>query len=984
MRRPLQLLFVAMAGTPAAFAAAPSGEELFVRRIQPLFEDKCLACHGKDEAKIKAGFDLRTREDMMKGGDSELPAIVPGEPAKSPLYLAVTREHEDWEPMPPKANDALTKDQIADLSAWISAGAPWPNKARVAELKAQGDKWSAQYGVTVKTSGGLSADWTDRHYKPEDLWALQPLRKPPVPGGGDRETERPGDPEKGSTSVASSPHPSLTPSPRRATHPIDAFLNAKLADMKLAPAPAADRATLIRRATFDLIGLPPTPEEIAAFVADPSGDAAALAKVVERLLASPHYGEQWGRHWLDVTRYADSSGFANDFTRGNTWRYRDYVIRAFNADKPYTEFIREQIAGDELAAQRSGAAAAEARIAAGFLRMGPWELTGMEVAKVARQKFLDDVTDSVGQVFLAQPLQCARCHDHKFDPIATRDYYSFQAIFATTQLAEEQADFLPEENRDGFEERKYLEQRQEHYRGVIERLEQKSIVAARAWYAEKKIDPAAFEAALADSGGKKGGRSTRYSGARTELMRKGIPESEIPPKLAGFTPEDYGIERIARKGLERLRWDFERYEPIAFTVYSGRTPELRAVLAPQRMPAGRMTAGELEATHILTGGDPFADGAPVVPRVLTAPSVVGAMKWESPEAPATIDGRRRVLADWIASPDNPLAPRVIVNRVWLWHFGRALAGNPNNFGATGKKPTHPELLDWLAATFVSGDAPNSIKALHRLIMSSEAYRRAAAHPDPRALAERDPLGTSYAVFQPRRMAAEELRDAMLAVTGELNRTLGGIPARPEINREAALQPRQVMGTFAEAWQPSPKPEQRHRRTVYVQKVRGLADPFMEVFNAPSPDLSCEARDASTVTPQVFALFNSESTYDRALALAARVRKETTAPDAAIARVFQLALGRAPTREEAAKCRQHWDQMTARHRTLTFAASTPPREVVREAVEENTGEKFRFVEPLEAMADFVPDLKPSDAPPETRGLAEVCVVLFNSNEFVYVY
>ena len=382
----------------------------------------------------------------------------------------------------------------------------------------------------------------------------------------------------------------------------------------------------------------------------------------------------------------------------------------------------------------------------------------------------------------------------------------------------------------------------------------------------------------------------------------------------------------------------------------------------------------------------------MTPAVLTAPSVVGAMKWASAEVSPAIDGRRRVLADWIASPDNPLTPRVMVNRIWLWHFGRALAGNPNNFGTTGKKPTHPELLDWLAATFIAGRidgaetpaTPFSIKAMHRLIMSSAAYRRAAAHPDPKALAERDPLGTKYAVFQPHRLAAEELRDAQLAVTGELNREIGGIPVRPEINREAALQPRQVMGTFAEAWQPSPKPEQRNRRSVYALRLRGLADPFMEVFNAPSPDLSCEGRDASTVTPQVFSLFNSEATLSRALALAARVQRETSSPDATVSRVFQLALGRAPTNEETASSRQHWEKMTARHQQLTFAPAKLPAEVVREAVEENTGEKFRFTEPLEAMADFVPDLKLADASPQTRGLAEVCLVLLNSNEFVYVY
>ena len=960
---------LAMAATPAALEA----EQLFVARIQPLFKAKCLACHGEDEAKIKGGLDLRTQADMLLGGDSAEPAVVPGKPEESPLYLAVLRTHEEWEAMPPKDNDRLTSGQIAYVKDWIAAGAPWPDETRAREIAKLPNKWSAADGIIVKTSGGLDADWTNRKYKPENLWAYQPLRKPVVPK------------VDGYASA----------------NPIDAFLNAKLAAAKLAPAPLADRRTLIRRATYDLTGLPPTPEESAAFVADLDSDERAFARVVERLLASPHYGENMARHWLDIVRYADSGGLANDWARGNTWRYRDYVIRAFNDDKPYDHFVTEQLAGDEIVelrkepdapiAARTKASDVELMIATGFLRMGPWELTGMEVAKVARQKFLDDVTDSVGQVFLAHPMQCARCHDHKFDPIPTRDYYGLQAVFATTQMAERPADFLPVENTSGFEEKKYLEQRLAHYRAILKRLDAKSMAAARAWYAEKKIDPVAFEAAIAESSGRKGrgDREAGYAAVRSTLMRNGIPEDQIPPKLVGFEPVDYGLERIANKGIDRLRWELERYEPIAFSVYSGRTPELKNVNAPLRMPASRMTAGELEKTHILAGGDPFANGQPVKPAVLSAATELAGIDEKLGEVPADIVGRRLALAEWIASPQNPLTARVMANRLWQWHFGQPIAGNPNNFGTTGKKPTHPELLDWLAATFVDGTAdgnsvPWSIKAMHRIIMNSAAYRRAAQHPDPKLLAERDPQGTSFAVFKPRRLTAEELRDSMLALSGELNRTVGGIPARPEINREAALQPRQVMGTFAEAWQPAPKPEQRHRRSIYVLKLRGLLDPFMEVFNAPSPDLSCEARDASTVSPQVFALFNSEASLDRAVAIAARISQETSTRDAAITKAFQLACGRAPNRDELEACGAHYDRMLARHRTLKFERPELPREVVREAVEENTGEKFKFTEPLETAADFVPDLKLADVPLETRALAEVCLVLLNTNEFAYVY
>ncbi len=968
---PLALAAIAQSSAAPAPAAA---EQLFVQHIQPLFKAKCLPCHGDDEEKMKAGLDLRTRATMLEGGDSLAASVVPGRPDESPLFLALTREHQNWEPMPPKENDRLSAEQIEQIRNWIAGGAPWPDAARASQLWTAYDK-GATDGVVVKTSGGLSADWSNRRYKLEDLWAYQPLKKPAVP----------------------SPQ---GPASNARLNPVDAFINARLAADKIPAAPAADRRTLIRRATYDLTGLPPTPEEVIAFISDPAADEDAFAKVVDRLLASPHYGEQWARHWLDIARYADTSGFANDFARGNAWRYRDYVVRAFNDDKPYDQFVREQIAGDEIGERRKAGGAinssttsaeSELLVATGFLRMGPWELTGMEVAKVARQRFLDDVTDSVGQVFLAHPLQCARCHDHKFDPIPTRDYYGFQAAFATTQLAERSAEFLPVENTQGFEEKKYLKQREEHYRAILKRLDTKMFAAARAWMAEKKIEPVAFEQAVEETLGKKsgrGGRDAGYAEVRAALTRKGIPEDQIPPKLVGFSPEDYGIERISRKGLERLKWDYERYEPMAFAVYSGRTPELRAVTSPMRMPASRMEQGELEATCILTGGDPFANGEKVTPGVLSVATVLGKMDTAPDGVPAEISGRRLAVAEWIASTQNPLTPRVMANRIWGWHFGQALAGNPNNFGGMGRKPTHPELLDWLAASLAEGaggaHAPWSIKAMHRVIMNSAAYRRSAVHPDLKLLREKDPNGTSYAAFKPRRLTAEEFRDTMLAVTGELNRTLGGIPARPEMNREAALQPRQVMGTFAEAWQASARPEERHRRSLYALKIRGQLDPFMEVFNAPSPDLSCERREGSTVTPQVFALFNSEATLDRALALATRLQRETSGASEAVARAFQLVYGRAPLPTERARSLVHLDQMRARHRDLKFERPALPRQVVREAVEENTGEKFTFTEPLEIAADFVPDLKPADATPETRALAEVCLVLFNTNEFAYVY
>lgn len=921
-------------------AANRTAEELFVFRVLPVLKEKCFACHGKDPQELRGEFDMRSREAILRGGESEVAAVLPGDPENSPLVHAI---RWDGMEMPPKENDRLSDEQIASIVRWIEKGAPWPDEARIAELqKSQSNNWDAADGVPVKTSGGLSESWTNRRYAPANLWAYQPLRKSAEEIDGE--------------------------------NPIDWFIKQRLSELDIVPAPPADRRTLVRRVTFNLTGLPPSPEEAAGFVNDSGSDDDVYDALIERLLQSPHYGEHWGQHWLDVVRYADSSGYANDFERGSAWRYRDYVVRSFNEDKPYDQFVREQIAGDEI-----DSADPQLLIAAGFLRMGPWELTGMEVEKVARQRFLDDVTDAVGQVFLGHMLQCARCHDHKFDPVPTRDYYAMQAIFATTQFAEREAEFLEAENKIGFDERKYLEKRRAFYKQVQHQVDKKETLdAARDWYREQKLDTSDFEEIVTELTG--GNTKPTLSAVRKEMAKRGISPEVIPPKKSGFEPKDFGIERICRKEAQRLSWRLDRYQPYAFSVYSGATPKLKTVASPLRMP-DPTNAGTLEETAILTGGDPFSPAQPVEPAVLSAVSL-------PQKVPTQATGRRAALADWITSKDNPLTARVIVNRIWQWHFGQPLAGNPNNFGTTGKKPTHPELLDFLAQMLI--DEGWSIKAIHRLILTSEAYRRASDHPTPEKLAAADPGHTSYATFLARRLTAEEIRDAMLSCSGELNKTVGGIPVRPEMNMEAALQPRMVMGTFAEAWQPSPLPSQRHRRSIYALRIRGQRDPFLEVFNAPGAETSCEARDTSLVTPQVFAMFNSATSFDRALAMANRLLKEAddasdaSAKELIIHQAFRLCYGRNAGTDEVSACLQHWKSMTKKHEKLTFDAPQYPTEVTRNAVEENTGEKFQYVEPLEMYEDFVPDLKPSDTDALTRGLAEVCLVLMNSNEFAYVY
>jgi mono/diheme cytochrome c family protein len=894
-------------GISRAANAPNEGEKLFALKVKPLFAEKCLACHGNDPDNIKGGFDMRTRPAMLRGGDTFLnDALIPGKGEESYLYILSTRTEEDYE-MPPKEADQLTQEQTWWIRDWINAGAPWPDENRVAGIQSEFGE-----GVQVVTSGGLSDDWDNRRYLKEDLWAYQPLN----PGEHDH---------------------------------IDAFIEAKLNEAQLPPAPAADARTLIRRATFDLTGLPPTPEEVEAFESAYATDAEAWPKLIDRLLSSPHYGEQWARHWLDVVRYADSSGYANDWERPNAWRYRDYVIRSFNSDKPYDQFIREQIAGDEIGKRDD----VEMLIATGFLRMGAWEHTGMSVAKVTRQLFLDDVTDSVSQVFLGHALRCAKCHDHKFDPVPTRDYYAFQANFATTQFVEQPTEWLPDENISGLEEdRRYHLMRREANQERLDALDDLQKRYQAKWFAERNLPyPSVVEA--------------RKAG-----------ETNLPKGRLFEKPEEFGAERIERKWKARFDWEMDRYKPVVFTVYNGKTRSAKNQSGPLRMPENPMDQGELEQTSILDNGDIFAPTEPV------APGVISALQ-SGPEAsiPQAVEGRRSALADWIASPDNPLTSRAIVNRIWQYHFGKAIAQNPNNFGATGKKPTHPELLDRLAKQFV--EQGWSIKKLHRTIMMSKAYQRASTHPDLQQLNAKDSARNLYAVFQPKRLAAEELRDAMLAVSGELNPEMGGIPVRPDINLEAALQPRMIMGTFAPSYVPNPKPEQRNRRTIYAHKTRGHRDPFLETFNQPNTELSCEMRDNSNITPQAFTLFNGEETRDRSLAFASRVLNETNDDEQAIQRAFRLAFGRDPSSRELRVSLDHWKLMTKQQTALNFEPQVFPTEVIREAQEENTGENFEFTETLFVFKDYIPDLQPHQLNAKTRALADICLALLNANEFIYI-
>ena len=821
---------------------------------------------------------MRTREGLLRGGESGKPGIVPREPEHSPMFLAVLRQGKLK--MPPKEKNQLTSAETEILRQWIASGAVW------AESKTPKPKWEL---------------------KPEDIWAFQPLSNPTIPA------------------TVRSNYAIKTP--------IDAFVAGKLAEKSLDAAPAADRVTLIRRATYDLLGLPPTPQDIEAFAKDRSPDA--FDRLIERLLASPRYGEQWGRHWLDVVRYADTDGYSNDYERPNAWRYRDYVIRSFNADKPYNQFILEQIAGDELDPSKP-----ENLIAVGMLRSGPWEHTAMSVAAVTRQLFLDDVTHNVGATYLGLTVGCARCHDHKFDPIPTKDYYSLQSVYAPVQFENRKVAFLPVENTQDFE--KEIARVNDTLKALQKRLREmigKHDRAVNAWLKEKGF------AALKD-----------------------VPFGQRPLKEFGLTPTESSTEKVLRKRVDYCQRELERYQPKAFSVSSG------GMEKPVPTPV----------LNVLVGGSIESPGESVRPGILNAVLKRGHIDYAASEKqiiPETDSGRRLALARWVASSENPLTARVIVNRVWQWHFGEGLVATPNNFGKMGKKPTYPELLDWLARYLI--DHNWSLKDLHRVIMRSAAYQQGAVHPDLERVKKVDSEEKLLSHFPARRLTGEELRDSMLFAAGELSNTLGGPPVFPEINMEAALQPRHIMGSLAPPYKPSRTREQRNRRTIYTAQIRTLINPMLQVFNEPSTDLSCERRDSTTVTPQAFTLLNSQFANDCALAMAARLSKSHSKPAEQVAEAFRLAYGRLPTSQEKTLSLKHLDEMAKRQRVSTPAKFELPKSVVQPMIEEITGEPFDFEEEWD-ISGYEYNLRAAEVTPEVRALADLCLVLLNSNEFVYVY
>ena len=930
---PLLLIILLCAIAPGALRAKTStandGARLFSLKVYPVLSSKCLACHGRDEKKLKGGLDLTSREGMLIGGESTTPSLVPGQPMLSPLFLASTREHEpDWQAMPPKNSDRLNTGQLAAIKKWIALGAPWPDAQLRAKYSAeQRTETKTAEGILVKTSGGLSEDWTYRRYRPEDLWAFLPLKRTKIPDAS--------------------------------LNPVDGFILRKLKQADIRPAPQADFRTLIKRAYYDLTGLPPTPFQIYQFrlewEKEPSG---AWRNLIDELLESPHYGERWGQHWLDIARYSDTGGYSNDYERSNAWRYRDYVIRAFNNDKPYSEFVVEQIAGDELwRLQPEEQRNPELLIASTFLRMGPWDPAMVKVPQ-ARQIYLDDVVNAVGQTFLSTTMRCFKCHDHKFDPLPTQDYYRMYAAFSATQLAERPAPFLDTENLSGLEQGRSATQEMLSFaKEKYDAIYQKQESAAREWFSEhgrKYLD---------------------------EKSRRGLPDDQKPPRHVGLSPAEQGRKKVREQ--DKWIWNrrMERYTPMVQGVYNGPDPKALNARA-MRMPksSGDRPAGQ---AHILMGGSLDAPGDKVTPGVLSAIGITVSKEKSDPyKITSSLHGRRLDLANWIINPQNTLTARSIVNRVWQHHFGKPLAGNPNNFGAKGGKPSHPELLDWLAADFVTNGW--KFKRLHRMIMTSATYRQSSHHPQIAKLDNIDPGNDLLAYRSPRRLTAEELRDSLLKTTGELNPMVGGLPASPEINMEVALQARMIQFSLAPAYQPSRLPSERNRRTIYAYRVRGQPDPFLELFNQPNPNNSCEQRDSTSVSPQALTLLNSQMMTDRSIALALRVEKQFNTLHTQVKRAVQLAFGRVPSKLEWARLKDYVTRMEDYHNHHQPRKVTYPSSIIRSLVEELTGKPFEYEEILPVFDNYVADIRPADVNAKTRALADLCLLLFNSNEFIYIY
>lgn len=838
------LALAAMVTSGLCMAQSSSGAVSFVKDIKPILETRCLKCHGATMQAAK--LDLRTREAAMKGGDKG-PVILAHKPEDSPLYKKIAGIEKPLMPMDGKLPDA----QIAAIRAWIEQGAAWDGGA-----------------IEVSASGAAAAK--------KDLAKLEDMT---LPEGAKRfwAFQKP---VKAALPKAVGPAEWLM-------HPVDAFIAREHQRLKLKAAPVANKQTLLRRAYLDLTGLPPTPAETEAFLKDQTPNA--WEKLIDRLLESPHYGERWGRHWLDVARYADSNGYEHDFDRPNAWRYRDYVIQAFNKDTPYNTFLEEQIAGDEMAEVTH-----DRLIATAFLR---------NYAKVGfREKdnpqfridYLDDMIATLGRGVMGLTVQCARCHNHKFDPIAQKDYYKLQAsLFGYVEVDHP---LVPEAEAKAYRSQmaalaaktKPLADRMK----AIEQPYREKLMAEKYRKWPQHIQDAVFTP------------EEKRTPGQVLLANQIIRTTSVSPGELdkAFSEEDRAAWQALQTEIKLIEKDKPKAIPVAMGITDGDYRFTPDGAGDEPAPGKGIKREAIEGSYLADGSKPYTvppsyflhHGDMGNPGSLMKPGFVavvddGASAVELPPANQRTSGRRLALARWLGSTNNPLTARVAVNRIWRHHFGRGIVTSLDNFGKAGETPTHQELLDWLAVEFM--EQGWSIKKLHKLLMTSRTYQLSSQFAHEANLAS-DAENLYWWRYRAQRLEAEGVRDAILAVSGSLDRKMFGPAIFPEL-------PTEVLASMDKGiWRKQEDGPGVWRRSVYVYRKRGLPLPFFEVFDLPDQNTSCGSRVVSTVATQALTLMNNEWILNQARRFADRIGTEApSGPAAQIERAYLVALNRAPSAEE---------------------------------------------------------------------------------------
>ena len=788
-------LFIALWAPIVVFAQTPA-KISFQKDVAPLLSEKCSGCHGGSMK--MSDLSLDTRDDALKGGKHG-PALVPGKSADSLLYRKITGLDQPQMPF----GGRLSDDEVAVFKAWIDQGAPWDAKP-------------------ATTAAGSSPKPYEFTAAQRGYWFFQPV-------------------------------PKITARPA-SINPIDAIVNAAQSAKGIKPNAAADKVTLLRRATLDLTGLPPTPEEVQAFLADNSPNA--FATVVDRLLASPQYGERWGRQGLDVARYADTNGFKADEARPDIWRYRDYVVKAFNEDKPFDRFIREQIAGDEMYPD-----SIDAHIATGFLRHYTDE-TNQPSMELRREELLQNITDTVSTAFMGLTYGCAKCHNHKFDPILQKDYYRLQAFFENVRAKD---DYIPLSG-DALE-------------AALKRASE---------YEEKTKDiRAAMHALVAPFGA---ADAEEYMNRFSEGTREAIrtpPEQRTPYQsllvFQGMPQITYADTKLAPrlKGDDRKKFDELAAQLKQFDSLRPDTPHAQTVVEQ---------GTDSPKSYVLAASSWNAPGEEVHPGFLSILDP-GDVKFSKPDGVEST-GRRTALANWLADPNNPLTPRVMANRVWQGHFGTGIVATSGDFGIMGDRPSNQALLDYLAASLVENGW--SIKKLHRLIMLSNTYRESSlseASLSKAGAAAIDPDNKLMWHYPRHRAEGEVVRDAMLFTAGRLNLEMGGPGVRPEL-------PEGVDTSGYSTWNVTKDEAETRRRSIYVYVKRVLTYPMFEAFDAATSEESCPRRFSTVVPSQALTLMNDKYVLDWSRSFAGRVLADSgLTREQQINRAYRIAFGRAPQPDE---------------------------------------------------------------------------------------